>query len=144
MKRAEQSDWKNKPLSTLHKTIALNRRFTQNEMNCITMGLIPEEMEDKWFIYWNDDTLYFYRSWSGVCHYIVRFKKEDEEYIMYKADINRNPEEYKETDDTKDIERINYLINRLLLRYEVEPPHDNILANWSFIGRAMLKDGNNE
>ena len=29
--------------------------------------------EDKWFIYWENDTLFFHRSWTGVCVYIVRF-----------------------------------------------------------------------
>jgi len=34
------------------------------------MGLVPEEIEDKWFIYWEDDTLFFHRSWTGNCIYV--------------------------------------------------------------------------
>ena len=104
MKRAERSDWNNEVLSSQRITIDLTRTFTENEMNYITMGVIPEQMEDKWFIYWQDDTLYFHRSWTGVCIYMVRFKKVDEQYTIFEADIDRNPEEYKEEDTLKDID----------------------------------------
>ena len=36
-------------------------------MDQIRAGHIPEMMEDKWFIYWQDDRLFFHRSWTGYC-----------------------------------------------------------------------------
>jgi len=107
-------------------------------MNYLTLGLIPEEMEDKWFIYWEDSKLYFHRSWSGVCIYIVTFKQDSELFQMFEADINQDPKEFKEADSQKNIKSINNLINGLLLRSNIELPN-TVLENWSFYGRAMIK-----
>ncbi len=45
-----------------------------------------------------------------------------------------------ETDKYKNIEKLNYLIDRLLLRRKAELPQDNNeLENWSFFGRTMIE-----
>lgn len=38
------------------------------------MGHIPEEMEDKWFVFFEQDWLYFHRSWTGICIYALRLE----------------------------------------------------------------------
>ena len=144
-KRATKDDWKTKPLSDRHTTLKLNRVFTPEEMHLITMGYIPEEMENKWFIFWEDGSLYFHRSWTGICMYVVHFKKNGDTYEMYEADINRDPEEYKKEEGEEIIDSINFLIDRLLLHRNVKLPKDNsdiqtTLENWSLYGSAMLED----
>ncbi len=62
MKRAAKpTDWKIKPMPPERSTISLDRAFTPEEMERIRMGVIPREMEDKWFIYWKDDVLLLHR-----------------------------------------------------------------------------------
>lgn len=149
MKRAKESDWKRRDFPAQYVTVLFNRAFTQDEMNLITMGIIPAEMEDKWFIYWKEERLYFHRSWTGACMYIVRFKQEGDYFKMYQADVNRDTEEYGETDNNRDIRSINTLIDRLLLKNKVSISQSgdeltDMLQNWSFYGRAMYgenKDG---
>jgi hypothetical protein len=108
------------------------------------MGLVPEEMEDKWFIYWQDDALFFHRSWTGFCVYIVRFSPEGDGHRMVQADLNRDPEQYGGTSDEHDARMISYLIDLLLLRQEAAFPTDeadpqkHALMAWSQVGRAML------
>ena len=144
MIRAESTDWKNKPLTSKCTTVSIDRTFTEDEMKKITMGYIPEEMENKWFIFWEDGILYFHRSWTGIGMYEVRFKKDGDAYEMYEADINRNPEEYKVADDEEDIKSINFLIDRLLLNRHADLPENNdiesIMRNWSFFGSATLEN----
>ena len=65
----------------------------------IRRGVIPEMMEDKWFIFLEEDVLYFHRSWTGFCIYQVRMKKEGAEYRVVEALVNRNPSEFSTTDD---------------------------------------------
>ena len=60
-------------------------------------------MEDKWFIYWNDNTLYFHRSWTGMCLYIVHFEAARDGHKIISADINRDPDQYNETSDVRDL-----------------------------------------
>ena len=77
-------------------------------------------MEDRWFIYWHDEALYFHRSWTGFCNYIVCFTAEGEAWRMVRAEVNRDPAQYQQTDDDQDAELISELIDLLLLeRYTV-------------------------
>lgn len=143
-KAAEFGDWKTEAMPPAHAPIALDRVFLPAEMVAIRLGVIPEEMEDKWFVYWLDDTLHFHRSWTGFCIYAVRFAAEGDCHRMVAADVNRAPDQYSETDDGRDAEMISYLIDTLLLGRFVEyPSHESdpgtqALAAWSQVGRAMF------
>lgn len=144
MNTAKPTDWKTKPLPSTKATIHLERTFSSREMERIRAGLVPQQMEDKWFIYWENDALFFHRSWTGVCIYVVRFTAEGDGGKMIGADVNREPEQYGETSDKKDAKMISYLVDVLLLRHPAEFPSDEAsdenraLKNWSQIGRAML------
>lgn len=101
-------------------------------------------MEDKWFIYWQNDRLFFHRSWSGFCVYVVRFTNQGDCYRMVAADVNRDPEQYSEINDERDAAMISYLIDVLLLRQEAtfptaeSSPEMEALVEWSQVGRAMF------
>ena len=144
MKLAEPSDWKTKPLPKKRVTIPLDRLFSQAEMLKIRQGLRPEQMEDKWFIYWKDVALFFHRSWTGICMYVLQFKAEGDSARLIQAEVNRDPEQYLNVDDKYDADLIDYLIDVLLLGkaadFPVNPasPLDGALQNWSLAGRAML------
>jgi len=144
MKTAQASDWTTKPLPSKRAKIALERTFSLEEMRLIQKGLIPQEMEDKWFIYWKHDALHFHRSWTGVCIYVVKFLPEDDACTMFEAEANRDPEQYGETSDETDAKLISYLIDVLLLRRfsdfprEGDSPEEQAVMMWGFVGRAML------
>ena len=63
---------------------------------------------------------------------------------MYEALVNRDPDQYTETDDEHDANMISYLIDVLLLkRNPVFPsketdPEISAVKQWSSIGRAAL------
>jgi len=143
---AEPADLDIRPLPDKHTLVPLDRRFTAQEMQRIRMGLIPRQMEDKWFIYWCDGRLFRHRSWTGLCIYVVRFSCEQGACVMTEAKVNRDPAQYKATDDARDAALISYLIDVLLLRRPAAYPADAssgeqaALAQWSLIGRAMLGD----
>jgi hypothetical protein len=94
-------------------TIRLDRTFSPQEMTRIRRGFVPDGMDDRWFIYWRDDFLYFHRSWTGFCIYIVRFAVDGGR--MIEADVNRDPEQYTETNDKTDSKMISRLIDQFLL-----------------------------
>ena len=114
-KPAGPTDWKTEPLPAKHTTIALDRLFPSGDMDRIRAGFIPEWMEEKWFIYWRDDALYFHRSWTGFCIYVVRFVREGEAWRMVRADVNRDYEQYQMEDDEEDVALIHNLIDGHLL-----------------------------
>ena len=63
---------------------------------------------------------------------------------MISVDINRDPEVYEETDDSRDMEMVLYLIDILLLHKQTHFPVNNAaddkdsLREWSQVGQAML------
>lgn len=141
---ADPSHWKIKEMPVKRNVIALNGTFSLEEVEAMRYGLVPEQMEDKWFVYWQEDALHFFRSWTGICVYIVRFVPEGASYRMVEAIVNRDPDQYKETDDKRDAKMISFLIGVLLLHKSVEFPSDEANAHiraaklWAEIGRAMM------
>ena len=144
MKPATPSDWKTVPLPEERTTIGLDRNFSLEELEQIKRGVIPVEMEDKWFIYWENDTLCFHRSWTGFCVYVVRFACDDEGATAVRADLNRDPEQYNNNDDQYDAEMIAYLVDVVLLRKPSRFPSQfssdtkRAMEQWSQVGRAGL------
>jgi hypothetical protein len=120
MADAMKSDWRVLPLPEKHTIIFLDRVFTAQEMDHVVQGFLPEEMEDKWFICWEGDQLFFYRSWTGFCIYVVRFVQLGDAHRMIEAKVNRDPGQYRETSDTRDIKMISSLIDVLLLKQPAE------------------------
>ncbi|EGD82750.1 hypothetical protein PTSG_12021 [Salpingoeca rosetta] len=109
----QMGDWRIKPLPMQYTTVQLHRTFTPAQMQVLKKGIMPHEMEDKWFVYMQDNTLNLHRSWTGFCVYRVHFVEEDGQYRMLSADVNRNPDEYLNVDDQHDIEMISFLIDAL-------------------------------
>lgn len=110
-------------------------------MTQIKQGVIPEQMEDKWFIYYTDGNLHFHRSWTGFTVYIVRFNEEGDIATAIDFRANRDPDQYKETDDDKDKEMLSFLFDAVLLCQPAQyPGSGGALGAWSMVGRASLGD----
>jgi len=89
---------------------------SSEDFDRISLGLVPKEMEDKWFIYHDGTTLHFHRSWTGHCIYQVEFEKRAENYAVQRALVNRDQNEYRATDDAHDTKLVSFLINRAAAR----------------------------
>ena len=99
-------------------TIELNQEFSPEDMKLVQNGLIPEQMEDKWFMYYDEpeNLLYLHRSWTGMCIYIVHFEeKGDGKFIATKAEVNRDASQYTCTEDERDKHNLMAIIGALLL-----------------------------
>lgn len=113
---ATRQSWPNtQPLPAERSQLALQREFTEQEYECIRYGLIPEQMEDRWFIFLEGDTLYFHRSWTGYCIYQLSLKKDGDKYTAGEVFVNRYASQYGGTDDSYDEKLLMYLIDNLLL-----------------------------
>lgn len=124
--------------------IRLDRIFRPDEVVLLKRGVIPVEMEDKWFIYWLGNSLYFHRSWTGFCVYVVQFAvAEDGSARIVSVLANRDPDQYSVLNDVVDAEMLASVIDVLLLdeapKLVVEG--DGAAAyftTWTVLGRAML------
>jgi 8-oxo-dGTP diphosphatase len=114
MKQAIRTSWKTEPLPSKHAILTVDCSFTESEMEKVRMGLIPREMENKWFIFFEDDILYMHRSWTGFCMYVAHIAKSDNHYIVTKLLVNRDDTQYKNTDDDLDVEEFQRIINNFI------------------------------
>ena len=155
MPPALQSDWKNHPLPAKRVELSLNHTFTQSEMDFIRNGVIPGQMEDKWFIYFADDALHFHRSWTGFCIYIARLAQPaqpaastqtpgEQSWQLISAEINADETQHILREPRYEASMIYFLIDVLLLQRpgaypeSKSAPETQSIEMWSTIGRTML------
>jgi hypothetical protein len=70
---AKREDWKTIPLPADCREVSVDRTYSVEEFTRISAGVVPQMMEHKWFIFFEEPWLYLHRSWTGVCLYKVRF-----------------------------------------------------------------------
>lgn len=98
-----------KPINT-PKTMTANWKIDQEAYKRLQLGHVAHEMEDKWNIYMEDNTVHLHRSWTGV--ELFRFtvesvigsalslgQKPEEYYIVSSFEVEQDPERYTETDE---------------------------------------------
>lgn len=108
----KRGDWKTVEIPVQIEEFVLEKALTPDDIKLIEEGHRPKEMEDKWFMYCEDNKLFIHRSWTGYCIYIVDISESGE----LKAIVNRDPGQYKETDIERDRTKLNILINSLIRR----------------------------
>ena len=113
---ARRTDWKTEPMPQQHETFVLRRSFSDEEMDVLRRGHVPQAMEDKWFWYMEGSTRRAHRSWAGHCIYRIDFK-EDSNHIVT---VNRYTEQYRCTSIEEDIELLNKLLD-----WWTETPYDH-------------------
>lgn len=102
-------------LSDKKAQISLDRKFTEVELEKISYGTIPENMDSRWFIFLENHVLYFHRSWTGMGIYEVHFEKEGDLYKVAEAWVSEEENRYKKTDDNYTERFLLFLIEYLLL-----------------------------
>jgi hypothetical protein len=112
---ATRRSWTNHPLPQKRSRLTLRREFTGQEYEALRRGLIPEAMEDKWFIYMEGNTLFFHRSWTGFCIYQLILSQEGEGYAVAEALVNRDPGQYSGGGESYDVKLLTFLVDNLLL-----------------------------
>ena len=127
--KATRNSWKSLQMLETKKQVSFERRFTEQEFEKISFGVIPQQMEDKWFIFLEDMQLNFHRSWTGQCIYQIRFEKNIKEFIITEAWVNRNQEEYRNTDDDYDVALLSFLIDNFILGKNSPFPMPNDLPS---------------
>lgn len=108
VKTARKGDWKTLPMPERHETFLFKRTFTDDEMDALRRGNVPQAMEDKWFWYMEGDTLWAHRSWTGYCIYRVDFGEDGENTVT----VNRDGEQYGCVSADEDAVTLGRLLDR--------------------------------
>ena len=109
-KKANATNWKCIPFKNYIK-IECNIVITKKEFKILSMGHIPKAMEDHWFMYCDENSVNYFRSWTGIQIFKGYYRIENESCIIYSLEINNNKKEYNEPDINRSRNLFNYLIN---------------------------------
>lgn len=115
MPATRQSWSKLQPLPENRARLFVEREFSNQEYDQLCSGFIPERMEDKWFIFAEEDLLYFHRSWTGFCIFQLRLERKDAAYRVGEVFANRDAKQYIAAGDAFDEKLLTFLIDSLLL-----------------------------
>ena len=117
--KARPDSWQTRPMPPSVGLVPFAESYSTEEYAAIVRGLVPQEMEDKWFIYEDSGAVYFHRSWSGVCIYRVRFEAAGDRYQIVEVLVNRdrgpNPGQREGGDEGYAAALLRFLIGNLLL-----------------------------
>ncbi|WP_282029830.1 hypothetical protein [Paracoccus marcusii] len=94
--RQEAKRWsfRTLPLPEARHNLPIALHFNCRDYYKIRCGYIPQEMEDRWFIYFKNGWVYFHRSWSGYCVYGARLTKTSKGGLITEAWVNADRKQY--------------------------------------------------
>ena len=104
-------------------------------------------MEDKWFIFYENDRLYFHRFWTGRGVFKAQLIKGPDDYSMDEFWAERNNEKYENSDDDQDRETFCFLIANELLKIDVKEMDSNnnniksetdVMKGWSNVRSTLF------
>lgn len=99
---ATAETWSNKPMKQ-YITIPQHFFLSPKQMDVIRYGHIPEAMEDHWFMFADNDSINYVRSWSGITIFKAKYEPFEDGYLITELCVNSNKSEYNESDDNKAI-----------------------------------------
>lgn len=100
--KTQRGDWKTVELPDTRARLQVQRRYSMRELDWLKFGVLPREMEDKWFVFYEAPWLYVHRSWTGTCIYRARLEEDSRGASIAELWSNRDPAQYKQTDDVAD------------------------------------------
>ena len=111
---ATRNSWKTDPMPPERARLDCRLTVSNTDYSRLSRGLIPEEMEDKWFAYMDNDCLFLHRSWTEFCIYTVQFERVGNEWATSEIWVNRDKEQYTGADPTEDMDMLIGVLRNLL------------------------------
>lgn len=100
---ATKDSWKTEPMPSEHVLIPMDVKFPRAAMQVVKCGHIPDAMEDHWFMYCDDNTIRYYRSWTGICIFVAKYVEEGGQCTITELQVNRDSAQYGSKDNDHDV-----------------------------------------
>jgi hypothetical protein len=111
-----------RPLPEKASTLNYNVVFTKAEFAIMRRGLVPTNVDVKWLVICEGQTLFFHRSWTGHCIYRLDLAPRGGKYYVVRALANRDPKEYTQQNNEYDTRMLHFVIRGILLGEKVPFP----------------------
>ncbi|MGI5170984.1 hypothetical protein ACQEU3_42200 [Spirillospora sp. CA-253888] len=109
------------------------RVWTAGEWARIRQGHVSRDMDDKWDLFVEGDTLFAHRSWTGFGIYAATFVEVEGGRRVAEVRVESDPERYRRRSDAYDLAMLEILIRGTLLDEERGP---ELMERW----RAALPE----
>jgi hypothetical protein len=109
---ASRESWKIKPFAQ-GSAIPYAVEFSSEEYQKLRAGLVPQQMEDKWFVYFEEPYLFFHRSWTGFPVYRLTLAGKNGCAIVTEALCSSSREDLR--DPEYQAQLLDFLVSNLLL-----------------------------
>ena len=88
--QTKKDDWKIDRLLTNDNSVLISSdiKLSDDEKKFIEFGFRPLSMDDKWFLFWENNILHGIRSWTGIEMFRCFFEKEDIQWRVDKIQTN--------------------------------------------------------
>ena len=97
-------------------------------MDSIRRGYVPSIMDEKWFIFMEDNHLFAHRSWTGLGVYEATFAAVEGGFVIERAVVTGDETKYRRSSDETESMALEALIASHLLK---DWPSEEQLARFS-------------
>jgi len=109
--RASPDSWETQPLPEPRAQLGFEREFTNEEFEALQLGFVPEHMEERWFVLWQEPWLTLYRSWTGYAVFGLRIEPLTRGAFVAESWVSRDRNQYKGDDLLYDREVLSNVLN---------------------------------
>ena len=120
--RATKSNWKTLDTPDRRESLGYEYVFSDSDADRLQLGLIPQAMEGKWFVYFENGWLYLHRSWTGFLVYWLKLDDCAAGVRVVESWVNRDTDQYSETDSEYEQLMLDFLLRGMLLGHNVDFP----------------------
>lgn len=128
-KAITRDDWELMPMPSQKHPLSYHDAFTHDEARILFQGMRPQSKGDKWFVFYEDGTLYLCRSWKGTVVYWIDLEEREDGFEVVDAWVNRDPTQYRSTDDSYNARYLTHLIRGHILKQPIPLPIPNTIHN---------------
>jgi hypothetical protein len=122
MERATFNSWKNlHPLPKQYKSLELDMRWNEDDFEYLTLGWVPRNRHDKWFLMY-DDRFYIFRARSGYCVFEILMDHDDEGHSIREVRLNDDPHQCQFQDEQVALQMLRQIF-RTTLKLRLALPH---------------------
>jgi hypothetical protein len=108
---ATVSDWPIHPMPVAKERFDFYRKFDEQQWKRLLKGYLPEEMEEKWFIYAEGSWINFHRSWTGFCIYRLKVRANNDAGEVVEAWVSRDADQYDGVPPREEAQRLDLVLS---------------------------------
>lgn len=106
---ASATSWKHEPFKD-GISFPYHAIFDREQFALLKRGSIPQEMEDHWFIYYEEPYLFFHRSWTGRACYRLALRSVQQGAEVTEALLSRDLAEQPGISPDYEVQLLDYLV----------------------------------